>query len=108
MALNFLSFLNHSRQALSLDISDRSIKLLQFKKIKGSSLAIQAINYTALEEQIVENGEVLDEEKLSAAIRDTYEKAYPRPVASRNVLLAIPETVVILGFVIAAMIIFVM
>lgn len=86
-----LFFSNKSNYPIGLDISDLSLKLVQLKKI-GDKIKIQAINKIALPNGILENGEIIDKEKMIKAVREIMEKPKYGKVTSSEVVACLPET----------------
>ena len=79
------------KNAFGLDISDASIEALEIRKRLGK-FTISAYSRIELKSGIVENGKILDKEKLVAAIRTLLDTAKPNPLKSKNVILSIPES----------------
>jgi Tfp pilus assembly PilM family ATPase len=72
-----LFFSDKSNYPIGLDISDLSLKLVQLKKT-GDKIKIQAINKIALPNGILENGEIIDKEKMIKAVREISRRLPPR------------------------------
>jgi len=87
----FNSF-NKPKTGVGLDISDGSIKVLALKKKGKNGFLAEAFGYATIEAGIVGDGNILDEKKLSDALKEVFEKAKPLPIQNRRVLLAIPES----------------
>ena len=92
MEFNLFSFFRRHDIGIGLDISDRSIKLLQLQRSKKGQLSIGTLGYSALGEQIIDNGKILDEAKFVASLKEIFQSAHPQPISSHDVLLAIPES----------------
>jgi len=92
MFSRLFNLFNKSNTGVGLDISDRSIKVLALKKQGNSLIFAEAFGYATIEEGIVENGKILDAQKLGGALKEAFEKAEPRSIQNRRVLLAIPES----------------
>jgi len=92
MKLNFLNFFNKQNSSVGLDISDRSIKVLSLKRKKDKSLGIEGLGYGTIEDGVVENGNILQPEKLAEIISQTFQETVPQPIQSKKILLAIPDS----------------
>jgi len=71
--------------AFGLDISDRSIEVLQFNKRKK----VKAFARVLLEKGIIEEGVIVDKEKLALKIRQTVKKAKAK---GKKVVFSLPES----------------
>ncbi len=76
---------------MGLDISDLSIKLIQFKK-RGEKIRIQAIGKTDLPKGVLENGEVKDRETLIRYLRKIIAHPDYGKVVGNEVVACLPET----------------
>lgn len=74
-----------------LDISDYSVEALEIKKFFGS-YQIKAYSRIKLEAGIVENGAILQSEKLIKKIHELLDSAKPRKISAKNVALCLPES----------------
>jgi type IV pilus assembly protein PilM len=79
------------RQAFGLDISDASLKAVEFVRQKGAYV-LRAHSSAGLAPDIVRRGEIVNPPALETAIRDLLKNARPRPITTRHVLLSFPET----------------
>mgnify|MGYP001400428502 FL=1 len=75
---------------IGIDISDKSIKIVEARTKKNEVLVLN-YNYTKLKKDIIQNGEIKDEKSLSLIIHDLLEKATPGPMKSTDVCLGIPD-----------------
>lgn len=74
-----------------LDVSDRSIEVLQLNQRKK----IKAFGRVLLEKGIIENGNIINEEKLALKIREVVKKSKAR---GRKVVFSLPESKVFIHF----------
>ena len=86
---DLLSFL--PKHAIGLDISDNSIEALELEK-KFNKVTVLAYARKKLEPGIVENGQVLNKEKLIDSIKDLFSSPTPSHFKSKDVILSIPES----------------
>ncbi|MBU1349049.1 type IV pilus assembly protein PilM [Patescibacteria group bacterium] len=85
----FLSNLFSSKAAFALDISDDDIQLLQTNALQRSALSF---NRVELEPGIVQDGRIMDQERLAAALRSAVAGAAPRPPKTMHVVAEVPES----------------
>lgn len=76
-----------SKKSVGIDISDGSIEIAEITQSKVINLGRRV-----LEPGIVEGGRIKDEEKLTRAVKDALTRATPRPIMTRHVFFAIPES----------------
>ncbi|MFA6099217.1 MAG: type IV pilus assembly protein PilM [Patescibacteria group bacterium] len=76
------------KKAFGLDISDTSIEALEIKKQLGK-LAVSVYARKLLEPGVVENGRILNKQKLTAALKDLVGAGN---FSQKNVVLSIPES----------------
>lgn len=79
-----------SRKSVGIDIADRSIEVVELEK-NGKSFRI---NYarTELPAGIVRQGRIIDESKLSAALRSTLKNAKPNSITTSMAVFGLPES----------------
>jgi len=92
MTFNFFQFFNQNKISVGVDISDKSIKVLALSKQNNDKFLAEAFGYITIGEGIVENGRILDTEKLSSALKEIFEKTQLKPITPKKVFLAIPES----------------
>ncbi len=92
MAFNLFQFFNRNEISVGIDISDKSIKVLALSRQKNDKLSAEAFGYITIGEGIVENGRIIDSEKLSNALKEIFEKIQPKPIMPKKIFLAIPES----------------
>ena len=80
-----------TKKIFGLDISDYSIEALEIKK-SFSHYQIKAYARIKLEAGIVENGVILQREKLMKKIQELLDSAKPRKISAKNVALCLPES----------------
>jgi type IV pilus assembly protein PilM len=76
---------------IGLDISDLSIKLVQFKK-NGEKTKVQAIGKISLPSGVLENGEIKDVETLSRSLKKLISHPNYGKVSGDEVIACLPET----------------
>ena len=87
-----INFFKSQKPGIALDISDRSIKLLSLKKKKSEEIEVESFGYNIIGERIIENGNILDQDKLAEVIKQTIEEANPKPPQGKKIFLAIPDS----------------
>jgi type IV pilus assembly protein PilM len=86
-----MSILGYHPCPIGLDISDLSIKLVQFKK-RGEKVKIQAIGKTSLPSGILEDGEIKDKEALTKYLKKLLNKPLYGKTSGDEVVVCLPET----------------
>ena len=79
------------KSAFGLDISDTSLEMVEFKK-KGGKVILSAVGRMILAKEVMEDGKILDEQKLAAAIRDLCLKTKPQKISTKLVIASLPES----------------
>lgn len=77
--------------AFGLDISDYSIEALELER-KFKRVYLGAYGRVILEKGIVENGKILDKEKLKEKIKELLDSTIPRKIRSNRVITSLPES----------------
>ena len=86
----FSKILNSS--SFGLDISDRSIKVIQFKQ-KNKKLSLFSYGTEEISSNsIIEDGEIKDFQKLAEVIKRAKNKAKPNPIETNHVICSLPES----------------
>jgi len=85
-----MSILNNRLETFGLDLSDRSIKVAQFKNEKNK-LKLCAYGRSDIPEGLIVGGEIRDELQVSQIIRNTLENTKINPIKSKFVIYSIPE-----------------
>ncbi|PLX26243.1 hypothetical protein C0580_00415 [Candidatus Parcubacteria bacterium] len=80
-----------AKDIIGIDISDSSIEAIVLDKKKGN-FVVEAFSRYRLSPDIVEDGKILDFEKLKEAIKGLLVNAKPGPIQSKKVFLSIPES----------------
>ncbi len=100
--MNFLIFFKKIRDAVleilnikldrsfGMDISDRSIEILELKL--GFRLSVATYSRCDLESGIVENGRIIDKEKLVLKIKEALLAVQPKKISTDRVVLSLPES----------------
>lgn len=84
------------RQAIGVDISDVSVELLELNRGAMGGITVHALSRAELSPGTVQNGEILDPNRLQTILAETFAAAQPRPFRTRNAIVALPETRVLL------------
>jgi len=83
--------LNPLSNAFGLDIGDRSFKLAQLKKVRGSDkYRLTALGSIDVPEGVMDNGNIADPERAAALIKELMRKSTGRP-KGRGVVACLPE-----------------
>ena len=85
------NFFNNSTYPIGLDISDLSIKLVQLKKNKGK-IKIQALGKISINEGIINNGEIINNDKAVEVIKKLINNLKFGKVTSDEAVVSLPET----------------
>ena len=89
-------FTNPFPNAFGLDMSDRSIKVVQLRRLRGRlpAYALVSAGAVRLPEGIIERGEIIEPEKTRTHIRELLagEKKARKPIASKWVVASLPES----------------
>jgi len=92
----FMGFLNKkifnfSNSAFGLDLSDLSVKAIQFEK-KGSQDRIRSFGMVDIPQGVISNGEVLKKEIVVSKIKELLQKTGPKKLNSNKAICSLPET----------------
>lgn len=74
-----------------LDISDRSLKLVQLKKI-GKNIILNSHNSLAIPPDIIVNGEIKNEQKLIELVKELVKSTKGSKIKTKKVISVLPET----------------
>ena len=80
-----------------LDISDYSIEVLELKKKLGK-VCLKGYGRVILEKGILEEGEILDREKLKEKVKEALEKTIPERIKTDKVIVSLPESKTFIHF----------
>ncbi len=69
-------FFSNPYLVIGVDISDHSIEIL----LLGKDKSITSYNRNILEDNVIENGEIVDQKRLSEILRETLKHAKPQPL----------------------------
>ncbi len=78
------------KKSLGLDISDRSLELVELRQLAGQ-LTVTAFNRALLPKGVVVDGEVRDASALTDRLRQLLATAYPKAIHGGEVAFALPE-----------------
>ena len=79
------------KPAIGLDISDYSIEALELERKIGKP-RLGAYSRVELEKGIVEDGKILNKEKLKEKIKELLQNTVPRRITTNQVTLSLPES----------------
>jgi len=79
------------KPAFGLDISDFSIEVLELEK-RARKLYLGAYSRVELEKGIVEDGKILNKEKLKEKIKEVLKNTLPQKLKTNKVILSLPES----------------
>lgn len=85
-----INFLTLKTEAFGVDFSDSSLKIASLKK-KGSFFKLKSWGESDLGIDIIEEGEIKDEDKLSQAIKAGIANVKGEKIKNKNVVAAFPE-----------------
>jgi len=85
-----MSIFNKKLETFGLDLSDRSIKVAQFKK-RNDRLKLFSYGRCDVPEGLIVNGEIKDELEVAKLIKKTLATANINPIKSKFVIYSIPE-----------------
>jgi type IV pilus assembly protein PilM len=86
---------NLEEEYLSLDISDLSLKVFQLEK-NGQIFQVRSFWNQEIPRGCVENGKIIDREKVIEIIKISLKKAGPKKINTRKVICSLPESKVFL------------
>lgn len=86
-----MSILGYHPCPIGLDISDLSIKLIQFKK-RGEKIKIQAVGKTSLPTGVLSDGEIKDKETLARYLKKIMNRPSFGKACGNEVVVCLPET----------------
>jgi type IV pilus assembly protein PilM len=77
-------------KAFGLDISDRSVEIIELEKVFRFSVSIYG--RADLPAGIVENGKIIDKNALATVLKDMLRSAKPKKVSTNKVVVSLPES----------------
>ncbi len=83
--------INLEDKYFGVDISDLSVKVFQLEK-KGNIDKIRSFGIENLDKGCVQNGIIVDEEKLVKIIKRVVQKAGPKKINTKKVICSVPES----------------
>ncbi len=81
-----------------LDISDLSLKLVQFKK-RGGRIKINTLGREDLPEGLIKNGKIIEKEKVVKKIKDLVNNPIYGKISSKRVVASLPEAGTFVKFI---------
>jgi type IV pilus assembly protein PilM len=79
-----------NKRAVGIDITDRSISVVEIKK--GRDESDSNFGRIFLETGVIKQGKIIDEVKLSEAIKTVFRNASPRPIEPDEAIFGLPES----------------
>jgi len=79
------------KDIFGLDISDASIEIIQFRKVR-KKIKLIAYGRTELAPGIVKDGKIIHKDKLAKAIKDLLLTTLPKPITTRYLVASLPES----------------
>ena len=83
---------------LGLDLSDLSVKVFQLEK-KGNIDKIRSYNSKSISPGLIDNGKIINKEKVGLIVKEAVEKSGPKKISSRKVVCSLPESKVFLRII---------
>ncbi|MEK7625413.1 MAG: pilus assembly protein PilM, partial [Patescibacteria group bacterium] len=84
-----------NKKSIGLDIADRTMELAEIESSDSDFKVLNLISAN-LSEGIVENGQIKDKVKLAEAVKLLFSDAKSKPLSSRKIVFALPESQVFL------------
>ena len=85
-----MEFLSLEPEAFGMDFSDLRLRITKLKK-KGKFFDLVSWNEATIPEGVIENGEILDKEKLILIIKDIVDKTKGQKITTKHVIVSLPE-----------------
>ncbi|OGY90714.1 MAG: hypothetical protein A3B31_02630 [Candidatus Komeilibacteria bacterium RIFCSPLOWO2_01_FULL_53_11] len=79
------------KQAFAINFSDYSLEALELERSKHG-LAMRSHSRLLLEPGVIEDGKIIADDKLRAAVKQLIKQAKPSPIAARDIVITIPES----------------
>lgn len=86
---------NSKDEFFGLDLSDLSLKAVQFEK-KGHEDSIRGYAFCAIPEGYIEDGTLVEKEKIAEIIKSAISQSAPKKISTKNVICSLPESKVFL------------
>src|SRR3989338_595318 len=80
-----------NKNIFGLDISERALRLVQFKK-KGKKIVLSSYNDIIVPPEIISQGEIKQEKKLAELIKKLIKSVKGNKINGKNVVSVLPET----------------
>ncbi len=87
--------INLEEKYFGMDLDESSLKIFQLEK-NGNLDKIRSFNLREVPAGCMENGRIIETDKLAGVIRETIEAAGPKKINTKNVVCSIPESKVFL------------
>lgn len=84
-------FTQYNKYSIGLDISDRSIKLVQLKKIRQKFKLI-SLGYSDIPPNIIKQGIIQNQDKLAATVSQGLGRLEGKKLLTKNVIVGLPES----------------
>jgi type IV pilus assembly protein PilM len=85
-------------QCFGLDLSDLSVKTFQIER-DGKKDVIRSFSQLDIPEGLIDDGRILDKEKVAILIRSAIDKARPKKISTKKVICSLPESKVFLRII---------
>ncbi|MCU0653541.1 MAG: type IV pilus assembly protein PilM [Candidatus Pacebacteria bacterium] len=85
-----IEFLSLSDKAFGLEITDISVRVLRLSRKRGKPVVVSA-SCVPVAEGVMKEGQVVDEERLAAAVREAMAKVVGEKIKTRRVIIALPD-----------------
>src|SRR3989344_7624036 len=80
-----------SKQAFAINFCDRSLEALELER-SNRGVTVQSHSRLLLEPGIIEDGKIVADDKLRAAVKQLIKQAKPSSITARDVVITIPES----------------
>lgn len=90
--------INLKDKYFGLDLSDSSVKVFQLEK-NGALDSVRSFSSKKINPGLVENGKIIDQEKVIQAIKEAIATAGPKKINTKKVICSIPESKVFLRII---------
>jgi len=85
-----IEFLSLSKEAFGLEITDAFVRMIELSRHKGK-LAVTSASLVPLDPGVVKDGDIKDEDRLVAAIKEAAAKPAGQNFKTRRVVVSLPE-----------------
>ncbi len=82
-----------SKTSVGVELHDQYIQVVELSK-HGKGIELEAFSRVNVPSGLIQNGELKDKIALQLLIKETFEKANPRPIAKKNISVILPTRAV--------------